>query len=875
MHFARKISTEPFPGLRVKTFSILSVIMLITFQETTAQLSDDFSDGNLTLNPAWHGSSDNFIINSAGELQLKAPAAGTSWLSAEFTLSADQSARWDFYLKQSSAPSSANHGRFYLTSDQQDLSGPLNGYFLQFGEAGSADAVALFRQSGTVLQSIGRATEGAIASPFAVRVRVTRDGNGYWELLVDYSGKSDLVLEASVTDNTHGSSLYSGLLFSYTITNTSRFFFDDLSVTLSDAQDTTLPTVDSVNVLTAETLLVSFSEEVDSVSAENKLNYLLVNTSEHPKDVQLQSGQRSVLLDFASAFPNGYHQRLRVHGIKDTANNALADTVTSILFFTPSPVFFKDILLTEIMADPTPPVGLPEAEFVELYNRGAHPVDLFGWSVSDASTTVKLGHFILLPGKYAIVTTGGERFSSYGDVLHAALPGLNNSGDILTLKDDEGKTIDSVNYSRAWYGKSDAQDGGWSLELIDPQNICAGDRNWAASEAESGGTPGQANSVLASMPDNMGPRLTSVTVLDSVTIEILFDEKLEAHIPSAGRFITEPPLQIKDVRFTDASLLGLTITLDQPIRSGTEYSITVSHIYDCSGNVLQNDFSISGFILPEEALPGDIVINEILFNPRPTGTDFIELFNRSGKTLSLRDWSVSNVRDEKEDSVRLSGNRSIIRPHEYRVLTADADALKGEYVMTVEENLLHTDLPPFKDEDGYVIIRDCGGILIDSLYYSEDQHGPFIRDPEGVSLERISSSATTTEPENWASASSVNGFATPGYLNSNARMDVSYQDPIVVEPEIIQPHDHTRAFTMIRYRFERGGLVANVKIVDQQGREVRRIASNELLGTEGFFRWDGDLANGSPARTGYYLVWIEVYDVEGTVKTFKKRLAIF
>ena len=875
MHFADKISTEPFPGLRVKTFSTLAVIILFTFQDTTAQLSDDFSDGNLTANPTWYGSSDHFIINPAGELQLKAPAAGRSWLSTALMLSRNQTARWDLYLKQTFAASSTNFGRFYLMSDEKDLGGPLNGYFLQFGEAGSADAVVLFRQSGSEVKSICRATDGAIASSFAIRVRVTHDGNGHWELYVDYTGKHDLALEASATDDTHHSSLYTGLLCSYTITNTTRFFFDDMSIAVGDAPDAVPPAIDSVKVLAGETLLVHFSEEVDSASAEEKLHYSLTDRSEHPQDAQLQPGKRSVLLTFASPFTNGYYQHLRVQGVKDTANNTIADTVISILYFTPSPVSSKDVLFTEILADPSPPVGMPEAEFLELYNGSAHPVDLSGWNVSDARSSVKLGHFILLPGKYVIVTSAAEKFSTYGDALNAALPGLNNSGDILILKDSEGRTIDSLTYRSSWYGNTDAQDGGWSLELIDPANICAGERNWSVSESESGGTPGEPNSVAASMPDNIGPRLTSVAVLDSVTIQVWFDEKLHSKIPPAESFTIEPDLRIRDVRFTDPSLVGVMVGLAEPVHPGTLYTVRISNVYDCAGNALQKDFSNAAFVLPERALPGDVVINEILFNPRPTGADFLEVYNRSPKTLDLRNWYISNPYNKKENRVQLSEDRSIIHPHEYRVFTADMDVLKGEYVMMAEENVRSNDLPSFNDDKGYVIIRDHDGVAIDSLFYSEDQHGPFVRDPEGISLERVSSWASTTDPANWTSASSVAGFATPGYQNSNARIDIFSEESIMVEPEVIQPHVQTSAFAMIRYRFQRGGLVANVRIVDAQGREIRHIASNELLGTEGFFRWDGDLENGSPARTGYYLVWIQVFDAEGTVKTFKKRLAIF
>ncbi len=49
-------------------------------------------------------------------------------------------------MKQSFSSSATNNGRVYLASDQSDLTKPLNGYYLQFGEANSNDAIELFRQ---------------------------------------------------------------------------------------------------------------------------------------------------------------------------------------------------------------------------------------------------------------------------------------------------------------------------------------------------------------------------------------------------------------------------------------------------------------------------------------------------------------------------------------------------------------------------------------------------------------------------------------------------------------------------------------------------------------------------------------------------------
>ena len=61
-----------------------------------------------------------------------------------------------------------------------DLTSPLNGYFLQFGENGALDAVELFQQNGTNTVSVCRGTDGRVAAAFTVGIRVTRDGTRTW-----------------------------------------------------------------------------------------------------------------------------------------------------------------------------------------------------------------------------------------------------------------------------------------------------------------------------------------------------------------------------------------------------------------------------------------------------------------------------------------------------------------------------------------------------------------------------------------------------------------------------------------------------------------------------------------------------------------------
>jgi hypothetical protein len=164
--------------------------------------------------------------------------------------------------------------------------------------------------------------------------------------------------------------------------------------------------------------------------------------------------------------------------------------------------------------------------------------------------------------------------------------------------------------------------------------------------------------------------------------------------------------------------------------------------------------------------------------------------------------------------------------------------------------------------------------VLDHFSYSKDYHSILLKDEEGVSLERISISEPTEEQHNWQSASSTSGHATPGYQNSISRPDFASKAIITVEPEIFEPLIGQPSFAQIIYNLEKPGMLANVNILDQHGRVIKEIANNELLGTAGFLRWDGDTEDGTKARSGYYIVWVELFDIDGNVFTYRKRVVI-
>ena len=98
--------------------------------------------------------------------------------------------------------------------------------------------------------------------------------------------------------------------------------------------------------------------------------------------------------------------------------------------------------ITEIM--PAPLAGEPE--WVELFNPTDRAVDLVGWTLSDpARSTVLSG--VIAPNSRLVIATG--EVDAPALQVERIGNGLNNDGDLITLKNAEGVIVDQVEYGSA------------------------------------------------------------------------------------------------------------------------------------------------------------------------------------------------------------------------------------------------------------------------------------------------------------------------------------------------------------------------------------------------------------------------------------------
>jgi hypothetical protein len=849
---------------------ILTIVFAIQNSGVYAQFTEDFSDGDFTNGNAWSGTPADFIVNTSNELQLNNTIAAASYLSTPVALASLDNLEWQLLVKQTFAPSGSNYGRVYLVADQADVTQPLNGYFLQFGEAGSTDAIELFRQDGGTITSVARGTDGLLASSFTVRIRVRLDAAGNWEIATDHTGGTTFVNEATGNDATYSTSAFTGVYCLYTVSNANKFYYDDFYI--GNWQfDTTPPAIVSATVTGANTLDVLFSEDVDLVSAETAANYSVDNGVGVASTALRDAGNPALVhLTFGNSFVNGQNHSLTVTGVQDLASNTLTSGAISFFYLVSGTPSVREVVVNEIFADPSPQLGLPDAEFIELYNSGTQIFDLAGWKISDGSTTATLGTYVLLPGEYVVICSSTEvaEFFTISNLLGvSSWPSLNNSGDMIELSEPGGSIIDKVIFTDDWYGNDVKKDGGYSLEQINPLLPCSNKANWTGSNDANGGTPALVNSVYNTTPDVDFPILTAVIPMNQSLLKLVFNEGTDSLSTATASYVFSGGISVVSAT-PQAPVFDTVLLVVSPlITPGTYYNITVNGVQDCSGNTGVTSVQ---FVLPETPIAGDLIINELLFDPQSGGTDFVEVYNISAKILSLKNWYLANYDNDTISNLKAVDYDFLLKPGAFVVLSKDSAYVKGEYPFAIAGSFIEMSvMPSYNNDSSTVYLITPSMEVSDRFSYTEDMHYPLLTATKGVTLERISYNRSALDKSNWHSAAESQHFGTPGYENSQFTPGET-GGTWILSPEVFSPdNDGTDDILAINYTLQNGGAAASIRIFDAAGRLVKTLLQNELLGTAGGFSWDGINNNNEKVRGGIYIVQIEWFYTDGS--SFSQR----
>jgi hypothetical protein len=441
------------------------------------------------------------------------------------------------------------------------------------------------------------------------------------------------------------------------------------------------------------------------------------------------------------------------------------------------------------------------------------------------------------------------------------------------LEDNTGGLIDFMQYSVEQFGDSEKKSGGWSLELINPNSTCHNSDNWEPSVHKKGGTLGAKNSVYDTTPDTESPNILSVFTISNSQIEIKFSETVDTSLLVVSSFSITNGISISSVLVN--SNLGNSVILNSSalLDTGKIYNVSISNLKDCEGNISNPKFD---FVLPNIPKMADLIINEILFNPSTDGKDYVEIYNNSNKYIDLKNWEIGNKKDGTIGNLKKIEENYILKPKDYVVITTDFYSIQNNFTTRDLNKIITVNyLPTFSNDEGIVYLVMPNGDISDEFTYNEEMHFGLLRDKNGVSLERLDFNRPTNEKTNWHSAAETVGFGTPGVRNSQYNPAILSDNTLAVSPDIFSPdNDGFEDVLKISYSLDKSGYVGSLTIYDAKGRLIKSLIKNELLSVKGTFIWDGLTEEGAKARIGRYVLFFEIFDLEGNVKSVKKTCVL-
>lgn len=269
-------------------------------------------------------------------------------------------------------------------------------------------------------------------------------------------------------------------------------------------------------------------------------------------------------------------------------------------------------------------------------------------------------------------------------------------------------------------------------------------------------------------------------------------------------------------------------------------------------------------------------LSELLFNPRVGGADFVELYNPGPEPVSLKRVRLAQWKNDAVSKLYPIDTARTMQVGEYLVVTTDAAYVKGNYRIQRPDWIVEVkSMPSYNDANGTLMLTLADTTLLERFDYTEKMHSRLLADVEGVSLERRSYSADANAANNWQSASSTSGYATPTAPNSQSTEFLFREDEFHYSAEVFSPDgDGVDDLLDITYRLTDGDLTANIDIYDGSGRLMRHLAQSALLGTEGVVSWDGTDQQGHRCHRGNYIVRIEAFTAQGHKQVSKKVIAL-
>lgn len=258
----------------------------------------------------------------------------------------------------------------------------------------------------------------------------------------------------------------------------------------------------------------------------------------------------------------------------------------------------------------------------------------------------------------------------------------------------------------------------------------------------------------------------------------------------------------------------------------------------------------------------DVIINEIFYYPDSDlqMEEFVELYNRGNEPVDISGWSfLRGITYTFPQGTVVSANGYIVIA---RNTTAVQTIAQGVVVGNFDGRLA--------DTGETLTLSTAKGVPIDSVSYQDAPPWPTSSDGFGVSLERISPWASSSDPANWAGTKgTAYPLVTPGRINSVYSENL----PPVVRQVSWEPRSPMpNATVTVQARIQDVDGIYRVELyykpvsINNSSQSEQRLVMQQISGLPTDGTWSISIP-GQPDRT-LVRFWLKVTDVKGTERIY-------
>lgn len=829
----------------------------------------------------WSGdlSKFKFINESNFSLDDSSPASAnnTSYISMPFNFSDDQNQNLNWFLdaKLTFELTTTSFFEYWLFADNANLKEVTNGLYISTKDK----RLSLFIRVDGKDFLYTRTPSGFFMMNPTVFSLKTKFEKGILDASVSKNGgtMASWAQGIPVTQNMERT-CFSGIVCIYPAGRSKAFAFNNWELQLNDP--TSPPSggipvaIDQIKALTSTDLRIDFSDVVDASDAV----FFVEQTGERLECVT-KAPQVYAELRSTTKFDSGFTYDLLITGLKNADKLLVSDISTDFCYNISENRQSPNVAISEIMANPKGVTGLPEVEYIELFNNEDVSVNLQNWTLFYGEkalripTTVMLPKTSLLLGKKSAI----DQLGDYNKLVVPNFPVLANIGKLIYLEDNQRRLISWVEYSVDWHAP-DKKQGGYSLEVIDVSNKCGESSNWKSSEAVAGGTPGTQNSVSAINPDTIRPKVLSVDLLDEMTLKVVFSKVMDYQsIADIDKYViaSEVDLIVAALQIPYPKSDHLLLPLSNSLIPGDSIILEIDEMI-CNAGFIQEAYKGENawkIVRSKEPEEGDILISELLYYPHVNEAEFIELYNNSNYPVCISDLILATLKsDGSPQYLSPLEEDKVLNPQEYLLVTKDIESIKNRYDISALQALsLQSKMPVYANTGGTALLLNKRQIEIDRFTFSPKLHTVAAKDQQGVSLERISFQKDTNESSNWRSSPGKVGYATPGYANSISHTEESNDSSALfsmdVKTRFFRPLQINEGESnwILEYNIPKDPIKLTLSAFDSNGILIKEIVRNKECYGHDRLLWNGTNSKGTIMPIGVYILLLEYIDQKGNL----------